>query len=91
MWIFKKDKDIKHWIKKIDAVVTWLILWGVVASVYGIKKYEDKKHQSELVKEDVTNDWNRMSKSSIIKALLFWFEKEKKKKSFLKKIISWGK
>lgn len=42
---------IKKPIKNIDKIATWLILGGIVASVYGIKKYDDKKKKSLLCQE----------------------------------------
>ncbi len=30
-------------IKTVDAIVTWVILWWVIASIYGIKKAHEKK------------------------------------------------
>ncbi len=33
-------KSIKH----IDAVVTWVILGGIIASIYGVSKLRDKEH-----------------------------------------------
>lgn len=49
---FKKKNPIleenvaKQSIKKMDRVVTGLLLWGVVASIYGVKKLHDKGSQN---------------------------------------------
>ncbi len=32
----------KKGIKNIDAVVTGVILWGIIASIYGVKKLREK-------------------------------------------------
>lgn len=37
----------KKGIKKMDAVVTGVILWGIVASIYGVKKLREREEQSE--------------------------------------------
>lgn len=38
----------KRGIKKMDAIVTGLIFWWVVASIYGVKKWLEKKDTPEL-------------------------------------------
>lgn len=37
----------KQWIKKMDAVVTGVILSGIVASIYGVKKLREKEEQQK--------------------------------------------
>ncbi len=36
------DSVAKKSIKNIDAVVTWVILGGIIASIYGVKKLKEK-------------------------------------------------
>lgn len=53
MFFFKKknsqnppettDGMAKKGIKSMDTVITGVILWGIVASLYGVKKLRDKK------------------------------------------------
>lgn len=38
----------KRGIKKMDALVTGLIFWWVVASIYGVKKWLEKKDTPEV-------------------------------------------
>lgn len=38
-------------VRKMDTVVTGLILWGIVTSIYGVKKLREK-HQEEEEKKD---------------------------------------
>jgi len=57
MFPFKKkktsEKEIEHdnvakkSIKTMDTVVTGMILGGIIASIYGVKKLRDKQHQSD--------------------------------------------
>mgnify|MGYP007071071352 FL=1 len=50
---FKKKNSIveenvaKQGIKKMDHVVTGLLLWWIIASIYGVKKLRGKEHSSE--------------------------------------------
>lgn len=50
---FKKKNSIleenvaKQGIKKMDRVVTGLLLWGIIASIYGVKKLRHKEHEGE--------------------------------------------
>ncbi|MDD5377381.1 MAG: hypothetical protein PHH16_04700 [Candidatus Gracilibacteria bacterium] len=52
----KNDKIHKRSIKKIDAMVTGMLLGGVVASIYGIKKttghLDEKQKQQRAAKKD---------------------------------------
>lgn len=42
------DGVAKKSIKNMDAVVTWVILGGIVASLYGVKKLKEKKDHHEV-------------------------------------------
>ncbi len=51
--LFKKEKTISKWIKKVDAIITGIILGWIIASVYGIKKYEQSKlDQKNTIKKE---------------------------------------
>ena len=41
------DSVAKKWIKNMDAVVTGVILSGIVASIYGVKKLKEKHNEQE--------------------------------------------
>ena len=45
MFFKKKEKKIEKWIQKMDKIVTWIILWWVVASVFWVatktKKWQE--------------------------------------------------
>ncbi|MDD2487309.1 MAG: hypothetical protein PHS92_02995 [Candidatus Gracilibacteria bacterium] len=43
----KEGKHVTKGIKKVDTIITGLVLGGILASVYGIKKYEDSKKDSK--------------------------------------------
>ncbi len=43
----KSENVAKKSIKTMDTVVTGMILGGIIASLYGVKKFRDKKSQSE--------------------------------------------
>lgn len=76
----------KQGIKKMDAVITGLILGGIVASIYGIKKTEEYKEgkAENFVKTD------KLSVYSILKMLVFGVEVEKTQKpaSLFQKLLS---
>ena len=89
MSIFRNNrKKVDKWLKKIDAVITWLVLWWIVASVYWIKKEHDKleKEQEEKLKNEELQK-GMMDLRSILKALVFWFKEEKPKKTFFQKLF----
>ncbi len=87
MSIFHRNKKkVDKSIKKMDAIITGLVLWWIVASVYGIKKHENDKKPTAEQKEDKQKWWH-MDFKSIVKALIFWFE-EDRKKTFVERIKS---
>ena len=52
MFFHKKSHPIeesvaKKSVKKMDTVVTGMILWWIVASIYGVKKLKEKAHETE--------------------------------------------
>lgn len=52
MFFRKKSKSsddtnvAKQWIQKMDAVVTGVILSGIVASIYGVKKLREREEHA---------------------------------------------
>ncbi len=83
----KNDKIHKRGIKKIDAIVTGMLLGGIVASIYGIKKttkhFEEKHKSEEKHKEEQEQHKSRFRQ--IMKMLVFWVQEptiEKKKGLF---------
>jgi len=78
---WKKNKDVTKWIKKVDAVITWLILGWILASVYWVKKYE--QHHKEEEKEEIKVP----KKSNFLKQIFIWDEKQEQKDSLLKTVF----
>ncbi|MBP6981702.1 hypothetical protein KBB25_02925 [Candidatus Gracilibacteria bacterium] len=70
MFFFKKsspsDENVaKKSVKKVDALVTGVILGGVIASLYGVKKIrENNEQKGEIVPEE-------KRKKSILKRIIF--------------------
>ncbi len=58
----------KRGIKKMDALVTGMILGGIVASIYGIKKDETSR---ELMKKKILAESDKHSLGAIIRMLVF--------------------
>ncbi len=56
-------------LKKIDKVVTGLILGGIIASIYGIKKRNDK--QEDYTHLDIDTSKDRAKKQSIFSRIFF--------------------
>lgn len=77
MFLLKKD-HVKKPLKKVDKLATWLILGWIVASVYGIKKYEEVKRK-KIIQTEI--QWKKKDKFRLLKALTgFVISKAKKKK-----------
>ena len=85
--MFGKSSDkalTKRGIKKMDALVTGLILGGIVASIYGIKKADKAV---EHAKEDILKESDKHSIGSVLRMLVFGVEKQEKP-GIIKRIFS---
>jgi hypothetical protein len=87
----KKDVlDTKKSIRKLDRIVTSLLLGGIIASIYGIKRSQNPSEQSpDKSKADITR---RPSFGTIIKMIIFGVKTPapavERKKSLFAEIIS---
>lgn len=84
--MFNKDEKIhKQSLKKIDAIVTGILLWWVVASIYGIKKTQ--KHMDEAKNQEWNTKENKIGK--ILKMLIFGVDAPiiEKKKGFFARLF----
>ena len=81
----KNDKIHKRSLKKMDAIVTGILLWWVVASIYGIKKTQ--KHMDETKNPEWNIKENKICK--IIKLLIFGVDAPivEKKKAFFARLF----
>lgn len=81
----KNDKIHKRSIKKIDALVTGMLLGGVVASIYGIKKSTEHLDEKEL--QARAEKRNRIKK--ILTMLIFGCDEPvvEKKKGFFSRLF----
>lgn len=82
MFFFKNKKisdanvAAKKGVKKVDALVTGMILSGVVASIYGVKKIRENNASKEKEEEKnhthmIENIETASKKRSILKRILF--------------------
>jgi len=69
MFFRKRDKIKKH-AKKFDRLVTWLIIWGAVASVVWLSKTNKWKEITKNIKKE----WVNISKKcySVFWKCLVW-------------------
>lgn len=81
----KNDKIHKRSIRKIDAIVTGMLLGGVVASIYGIKKTQEHLDEKQL--QERAEKRNRMKK--ILGMLIFGYSEPvvEKKKGFFSRLF----
>ena len=71
----------KRGIKKVDALITGLILGGIVTSIYGIKRIEKEREQ---FKQEVLDESDRHTLGSILRMLVFGFQKAEEEKPTLR-------
>lgn len=81
----KNDKLHKRGIRKIDAVVTGMLLGGIVASIYGIKKSTEHFEEKHTEEQEVPRSRLRQ----IMKMLVFWVQEPEieKKKGFFSRLF----
>jgi len=70
-WLWKDTT--KKGFRTVDKIVTSLILWGVVASVYGVRKYQEK-HKDEVQKAPSVKKKGLFMR---IVSIIFWVNKWK--------------
>jgi ABC-type uncharacterized transport system involved in gliding motility auxiliary subunit len=61
--MFFKKKKVEHHAKKIDKLITWLIIWWAVASMIGLSKTDKWKEITQNVKGEgskVAKKWYRL-------------------------------
>lgn len=70
--MFFRKKEVDKHAKKIDKLITWLIIWWAVASMIGLSKTDKWKE----IKENVKTEWTKVIKEgkSIAKKWykIFW-------------------
>ncbi len=71
--IFFRKKEVKEQAKKIDKLITWLIIGWAVASMIWISKTTKWKNITENVKKSWTNVFQKSYK--LFWKLLLWFLK----------------
>lgn len=66
---FKRD-NVKNWARKVDKIITWLIIWTAVASMIGLSKTNKWKKVSDNIKSE---SWKVFKKwYSVFWSVLVW-------------------
>lgn len=63
--MFLRKKEVNKHAKKIDKLITWLIIGGAVASMVGLSKTDKWKEITENVKVEWTKvvwEWTKIAK-----------------------------
>lgn len=61
--MFWKNKKIDSWVKKVDKLVTWIIIWWAVASIFWLSQ---------------TKKWKEVRKSLALRAAPYFLKWGKK-------------
>lgn len=67
----------KKSVKKMDTLVTGMILWGIIASIYGVKKFKEKPEHNDHPSHMLPKNIDRVDRS----------ENEVKKRGILSRIF----
>lgn len=69
-------KRVSKWVKKIDKLITWVIIWGAVASIFWISRTKKWKKLTTKIKVWTSNLFKKtfswMWKVTIFIAKIFW-------------------
>ncbi len=67
--MFKKNKNLDRWVKKVDKLVTWIIIWSAVASIIWASQTDKWKEVTKDLKSKIIPIWNKASKKAFA---IFW-------------------
>ena len=70
--IMEEKKEIpvtKRGIKKMDAIVTGALLWGVVASLYGVKKLQGNTSEAHSEKTPAPSEEKEIKKPGFFRRI----------------------
>lgn len=75
--MFLKKKEVDKHAKKIDKLITWLIIWWAVASMIGLSKTDKWKEITKNLKKESTiavKEWSKIAKKwyKIFWKVLVW-------------------
>lgn len=68
--MFFKRKKVQDWARKIDKIITWLIIWTAVTSMIGLSRtWSGKK-----ITKNITKEWTKVCKKwySIFWKCIVW-------------------
>jgi len=68
--VFFKRDNVKRWARKLDKVITWLIIWTAVASMIGLSKSRKSKTISDNIKNEGVDAFKKWY--SIFGKVLIW-------------------
>ena len=67
--MFKKSKNLDRWVKKVDKLVTWIIIWSAVASIIWASQTDKWKEVTKDLKSKLIPIWHKTSKKAFS---IFW-------------------
>jgi len=80
---FPKKNKIDNHAKKIDKLVTWLIIWWALASIVGLSKTEKWKKVTKKVtwkSKSIASRWYNLFWKALIKTINIFKKKKNEKK-----------
>ena len=75
--MFFRKKEVNKHARKIDKLITWLIIWWAVASMIGLSKTNKWKEITKNIKiegKEVVKEWTQIAKKwyKIFGKVLVW-------------------
>lgn len=67
--MFSKNKKIDSWVKKVDKIVTWIIIWSALASIFWLSQTKRGREVTAEIKAQITPSIKKTSSNAIS---VFW-------------------
>lgn len=67
--MFSKNKKIYSWVKKVDKIVTWIIIGTAIASIFWLSQTKKWKEVTKELTDELKPVINKTSKEAIS---IFW-------------------
>lgn len=73
--MFSKNKKINYWARKVDKIVTTVIIWSAIASIFWLsqtKKWKEISHDIKVKLSPVVNTSSKKALSVFGKMIAFF-------------------
>lgn len=71
--MFSKNKKINYWAKKVDKIVTTLIIWSAIASIFWLSQTKKGREVTKEISNEIIDKLSPWVNNTSKKAIsIFW-------------------